>query len=278
MARCLAVLLMSMLFCPAAARSQVRASGLPGHTPHYDAIVLLADGNKLVGRVVEEDLSQLVLQIEGTASAPITLDKTQIRRIDAVHSESGTRVVAAAEPPAPKFSGRLLGLGTNLAVGIGYNSTLNVWPDGDGVDFHDDIELPGLEFRIFPNDRLSIDFLWQIGDMTWLLEHTGEEVASMLTFVHFYVADTEIAEARAGFSVAPGILTASNLGDPKIGAFGGGLRLGLDLTSLDDRFGFGAYARPLFYVIRDVWGDNYGNFELMLELTWTWYVPRPLGV
>ena len=187
-------------------------------------------------------------------------------------------VVDLHEPSGFGAGGRLLGMGTYFGVGYGYNSTLNVIVNSNGVGSHLDIQLPGFEFRVFPTDRVSIDFLFQIGNLAWIKDLSHDDLFILLMFAHIYAVEASVPQGRVGFSIAPGMLAMTNLEYTDIGAFGGGFRVGLDATTSDDVFGFGIYLRPLFYVIKEQYGKNYGNFEMLLEFTWTWYVPRPPGV
>jgi len=248
----------------------------PTSAPGYRAEVHLVDGTVLVGQVVSETLDTIILQTG--ASAPTVLDKTLVRQIDAVVEQQQSAPQPTVSIQAPRFSGRLLGLGTNIGVGFGYKSTYNASPDDGYDDWHDDVELPGLELRLFPSDRFSVDLLWQIGDMTWFLEKIGQQIACMMIFAHFYVTDGVVQNARVGFSAAPGFIAVSNIETPSVGAIGLGTRLGVDLTSLDDLFGLGVYARPFVHVTKDYSGTTHGAFELVFEITWTWYVPRPVEI
>jgi len=181
------------------------------------------------------------------------------------------------EPAGFGTGGRLLGMGTFLGFGYGYNSTFNVMSHMRGVGSHFDVQLPGFEFRVFPTDRFSFDFLFQIGNLAWAKAQTDDRLFLLMMFGHIYAVEADLPRGRLNFSIAPGIVAMTNLEYTKIGAFGGGLRVGIDAMSDDDVFGFGVYVRPLFYVIKEQYGKNYGNFEMLLEFTWTWYVPRPPG-
>jgi len=267
---CLLLLLGSVLLRPGEARGESPTQ------PGYEAEVHLDNGSVLAGLVVAETLDQLVLQVGG--AEPTTVDKAVVRRIESVVQGKVAQPAPRPTVAAPLSEGRFIGLGTNIGVGFGYRDTYNASLDGFDDEWHDDVELPGLELRLFPTDRFSVDLLWQIGDMTWFREEFGAQIGCMMIFAHFYVADGEFTDGRAGFSVAPGLLFVSNIDAPEIGAVGLGTRVGVDLTTPDDLFGLGVYARPFFHVTKDYADVTHGAFEMVFEITWTWYAPRPVGL
>lgn len=187
-------------------------------------------------------------------------------------TESASRRSTPTKSSRPKR--RLLGLGTNVGIGVGHQYTINASPKG-GFDAHLDIELPGFELRIFPTDEFSIDINLQLGDMAWLAHKGGTSFFAMMTLAHFHLFSASAgSNSSVNFAIAPGFFFGARPASDD-GMFGGGARIGVDFVDDDEVFGAGLYLRPLFYATSEYAGQRYENFELLLEFTVSVYIPTP---
>ena len=195
-------------------------------------------------------------------------------------------VLATGASASAAHPDRIIGIGWNVAAGASLGKPLSV-ANFMGLDakrsdeFAFDLELACLELRIFPGtDRVSIDLQWDLvqsfaGHLWW-----GDHYV----LVHSYLQNTYVhihfdPDARAAFALAPGLVFAA----AEIIVFdyftiGAACRVGVDLTSGDKKFGLGIYARPALFGSVAA-GSVHGGyerlgFEVVGELTWTFYVLR----
>lgn len=282
------------------------AEEAPAEPAGYDATLTLLNGSVLRGRVIDENLETLVIQLEGMATAPIEVARSTVASVtlgSAPPPPPPSQVVvveparheAPPEIVTPAQTGRGIGLGLNFGLGVGFGDTTNLLPQENAENFdndrHFDIELPGFELRIFPSDRFSLDFLFKLGSAAALQNASGYggwyymsnqmEVAMMALYFHVHAPTQTLSQdTGANFSIAPGIVFggARAYGYAWWEQIGGSLRVGMDLTSADGVFGMGIYARPGFALLHfDGYSEPGKAAEILLELTWTWYLPRAPG-
>ena len=206
--------------------------------------------------------------------------------------ETGATVSVAT----PARNGRAVGFGMNMSVGFGHKYTTNAMlTDPEHFDGHMDLELPGFEFRIFPEDNFSLDLLFKFGSAAqfsmWSTSNgfttwAGTNVVLLNMYFHFYGPRVAAGDGFAAFSFAPGLVlgggTYYNV-VPVGGQVDLSIRLGAEFTDPDQVFGFGVHFRPGvtvgmfhedgFYAQDDVMP----GVEGMIEFTWTWFAPRPAG-
>ena len=266
----------------------------------YEAEVHLINGSVLRGTVVGQDVSHVALQLDGSQDAALSLqtsDITAIVRLEGAPAPSA--VVAptdiATEPVTPAQTGRLMGFGFNTSLGFGHKYTTNaLLTDPEHFDGHFDLELPGFEFRIFPEEDFSLDLLFKFGaaaqHSTWVTANgfgswAGTNVALMNLYFHFYGAPVPAGNGLVAFSFAPGLTLGAGTYYtvmPVGGQIGLSIRLGAEFNDADRVFGFGVHFRPGVFVgvfhEDEVFSDDVmPGVEGMIEFTWTWYVPRPAG-
>ena len=272
----------------------------PAAPAGYEATVHLLNGSLLHGRVVAEDLTTLTIVLEDMAAGSIQVDKSGVSSvvlgsaltpIAPVPPEPPQATVEPAQAvPTPAETGRSVGFGFNFGAGFGYGDTTNVLPgENPDPDKHFDIELPGFELRLFPDDGFSLDFLFKIGNSAALNPGTGygwyysneTDVMLMSLFFHFHLPRTALsADTNAALAIAPGLAFggARMYGSPWWGQIGTSVRVGVDLTSSDGAFGFGIYARPGFSILHfPGYSEVAKAAEVLAELTWSWYLPRAPG-
>ena len=164
--------------------------------------------------------------------------------------------------------GRLLGFGWNFGAGFGHAWSTTASSD-PGSDAHFDVELPGFEFRIFPANDFSFDFLWRIGNAAWASEeYSGASPFTMMFLTHFH---------KGRHSVAPGVIFGSYKGS-SIKMVGFVARLGGEVTNPEKTFGFGVHFRPAVTLTGAPGSDPQPGLELLCEFNWNFYIPRPAGM
>jgi len=277
----------------------------PAEPVGYEATLQLSNGSVLRGRVVDENLDRIVIQLAGMSTAPVEVARSSIASIlmgaDADVTPPPPVVVAAAPveqastepPPTPAEVGRGIGFGLNFGIGLGFGDTTNLVPDTYGDPRrHLDIELPGFELRLFPDDRFSLDFLFKFGNSGalqgaspygYFYGMTNEmEVMLFSLYFHFHTPSKALNENSAvNFAVAPGLVLggARLYGQPWWGQVGASIRICADFTSADGVFGFGAYVRPGISELRfDGYSEPSKAGEILAEFTWSWYAPRAPGM
>jgi hypothetical protein len=276
----------------------------PAEPVGYEATVELTNGSVLRGRIVDESLEGITIVLEGMTAAPVVVARSSIARVlmgaDAEIAPPATVVVEApvvaeapAEPPpTPAEVGRGIGFGFNFGLGLGYGDTTNLVPDTEGGSgAHFDIELPGFELRLFPDDRFSLDFLFKFGSAAalqgpsnygWYYGVNEIEVMLFSLYFHFHTPSKALGENSAvNLAIAPGVALggARWYGSPWWGQIGASMRIGADFTSADGVMGFGVYARPgISMLVFDGYSEPSNAAEVLLEFTWTWYTPRAPGM
>ena len=188
-------------------------------------------------------------------------------------------VVAFATPAtASAQSERLFGFGFNFASGFGAETTVNPLPGDQEGNTHFDIELPGFEFRFFPVDEISVDFLWRIGNMAFLYKETGRPYYLQNIYVHFHGDRHPVTKAgQASFAAGPGVIIGAMSDDGvKWGMFGVGGRFGVDFTDNSNLVDIGVYFRPGVFFSSSPQGTRpYLGSEIFIELSCTFQVQRP---
>ena len=164
--------------------------------------------------------------------------------------------------------GQFLGFGWNFGLGFGNGMTTNAMSEPGG-DAHFDAEFPGFEFRLYPDDHFSFDFVWRIGNAAWANnEFSGHGPVTMEFLPHFH---------NGRKSVATGVVFGGFRGtDVKIVGFVA--RLGGETLNPEKTFGFGMHFRPAVTLTGAPGWDPEPGLELMLEFNWNFYVPRPTGL
>ncbi len=277
----------------------------PAADAGYDATLTLINGSVLRGRVIDENLTVIVIELEGVAAAPIEVARSTVQSValGAAAVPPLPPQVVVIEPPVeappeivtPAETGRGIGFGLNFGLGLGFGDTTNAIPQdpygeiNTSTERHFDLELPGLELRIFPEDRFSLDLLFKFGNAAALRNESGgyggwyymvNQMDVVLMAVYFHLHGPSGAwskDANGNFAIAPGIVFggAQAYGSPWWGQVGTSVRVGADITSANGAFGLGIYARPGFHVLNFVGYSEPGKAaEVMLEITWTWYTPR----
>jgi len=131
--------------------------------------------------------------------------------------------------------------------------------------------IPAPEIQIFPNKIFSIDLQWNVWNMVISAIETGPNF-SMQTFFHFHIPINKVLR----FGVAPGVkYGAAMISNTPVGIFGYVMRIGPELLVPGGHFALGFYARPMTAVAAPRWGDPVGVFEMLGEVTWTFY-PKAL--
>jgi len=281
-------------------------------TNEYEATIHLIDGSILIGRIVREQDDKIAVTIDGVGvgGEPLELIRSSVKTITprepiestAIPQESNETVQRAetlpeADTPPPPEShepvlssdtGRAVGFGFNFAFGycegITANITHDLWSHDKQKSFA--LEPPGFEVRLFPTDTFSVDFVFKIATVAWALDieiggNRNVGYFLMATYFHFHTeANRGIGKADTAVGIAPGLLFggADEHGESLFGLVGGAFRFGADFTSRDRVFGFGAYVRPGFTIIDyPTYARTEKGGEIMVEFTWTWYVPRTTG-
>ncbi len=266
----------------------------------YGAEIHLHNGSILRGTVVDQDAAQLALVIGQPGDPALTLQMADISAIVQLPVTPAT-ITAPVEFPqtgaaTPARNGRAVGFGMNMSVGFGHKYTTNtILTDPEHFDGHMDLELPGFEFRIFPEENFSLDLLFKFGQSAqhsaWATSNgfstwAGTNVVLLNMYFHFYGPRVAAGDGFAAFSFAPGLILGGGTYYtvvPVGGQVGLSFRLGAEFTDPDQVFGFGVHFRPgvtagafhedSFYSQDDVMP----GVEGMIEFTWTWFAPRPTG-
>ena len=185
-------------------------------------------------------------------------------------------VVAFATPmTASATADRLFGFGFNFASGYGAGTTVNPLPGEQEGNSHFDLELPGFEFRFFPVDEISVDFLWRIGNMAFLYQETERAYYLQNIYVHFHGQRQPVTKAgQAAFAAGPGLLIgAMTDGDYQWGMLGIGGRFGVDFTTNSNLVDIGVYFRPGIFFSSSPQGNRpYLGSEIFVELSCTFQV------
>jgi len=190
-------------------------------------------------------------------------------------------ILAATHPAQAGRSDRVIGVGWNVAAGASLGKPVSAAnflrlaaPLSDEYAF--DLELACLELRIFPGtNRVSIDLQWDlVQSFAGQLNLDGYRHAPSYmqnTYVHIHFNP----DSRAAFALAPGLVfSVTDMVLADYVTIGATCRIGADVTSGDERFGLGIYARPAVFgsVSPDTEADyERVGFELVGEFTWTFY-------
>jgi hypothetical protein len=301
------VLLTAVLLAPhAGAQTEAESGG-------YEAEIHLTNGSVLVGTVIEQDTESVRLQLKDSASEPLLLPMASIARM--VHLQGEPVEVPIEEPvvepvvepveepveepvypetkPSPVETGRAMGFGFNTAWGLGYGSTVSgVLLGVRSEEAHMDLEPPGFELRIFPADWFSIDVLFKIGSMVfrqaqqqimWGEFLTSGPYAVLNVYTHIWAKPRPVGNAWIAPSIAPGLAfgTLGSWGPIPLGLhMGFSMRIGVEFSSAEGRFGWGVYLRPGVGAAAPTPGVSQSESylegaEVLLELTWCWYAARP---
>ena len=269
----------------------------------YEATILLTNGSVLRGMVVAEDLDSLEIRLSVDQAVPFFVAKADIESI-VMGDEPPTPPPAPTPPPTatptgrdlmggtpitPADSGRLIGFGFNFGIGFGHQYTTNAIPDLENPDAHFDIELPGFELRLYPDENFSIVFLFKVGNATYLQSWLGGSYGSyygsqsyefflMNMYFHIHGPKYEAPGGAVAFGIAPGIVLGGGTyyEQPLGGQIGFSIRVGPEFSSPDGVVDFGIYFRPGAFVAKYE-GDDEGmpGVEAIFEFTWTWNIPRP---
>ena len=170
--------------------------------------------------------------------------------------------------PPPRTRARLLGFGATLGGGFIV---------GDRI-FHD-LKAPsfdiGAEIRVFPADRFSFNFNFDIGEALGETDMIPDVVA-----FHFrtYFNIHDVNTVGAYFSAAPyvGFRTYTSSTET-IGSFDFGGRIGGEVPAPGGTFSMGMYGRPGLRFFDNYLGHRKQAIEVILEITWTGYVLEPGG-
>ncbi len=168
--------------------------------------------------------------------------------------------------PPPRTRARVLGIGWTL--GGGFIVGDRMFPELKAPTY--DI---GAEIRLFPADRFSFNFNFDIGEMV------GESVMIPdTTALHFrtYFNIHDVDKVGAYFSAAPYVgFRAYTSEDKTLGSFDFGGRIGGEVPAPDGTFAMGMYGRPGLRFFEDHLGHHKQAVEVILEITWTGYVLEP---
>lgn len=179
-------------------------------------------------------------------------------------------VVSSVAGTASAKQERLVGVGWNWAIGAhGGTMTMSFTSSmGAGAKVGLHMEAANFELRLFSpdHDKFSVDLNWNLVYMI-LSAAGGMPLYFQYTFFHAHTNP----DADAAFAIAPGILTGVGGADGNVlGLFGLGCRIGADITSPDNNFGLGLYARPEAF-IAGAGGDPIYGYGILYEMTWVFY-------
>jgi len=280
-------------------------AALPPAPQGYEATLRLTNGSILRGTVVAEDLDSLEIRLSVDQAVPFYVAKGDIESITMGAAPPGPPPAPTPPPVAaqtdpdplettpftPAETGRLIGFGLNFGLGFGHKYTTNAMPAADNLDAHFDIEVPGFELRLYPDDNFSLDFLFKIGNATqlqawlggdygWYYGGQAYEFFLMNMYFHIHGPKQDVPDGAVAMGVAPGIVLGGGTyyGQPLGGQVGFSIRVGPEFSSPDGVFDFGIYFRPGAFIAMYVEDDEgMPGVEGMFEFTWTWNVPRPPG-
>jgi len=184
--------------------------------------------------------------------------------VDSAYDDPVPYVINKAPPPRSRS--RVLGIG--WTAGGGFIVGDRMFPELKAPTF--DV---AFELRLFPSDRFSFNFNWDIGEAIGETDMIPNRLAfHFRTF--FNIHDAE--KVGAYFSAAPyvGFRTYTSASST-IASFDVGGRVGGEVPSPDGTFGMGMYGRPGLRFYEDHLGHRGQAVEVLLEITWTVYVLEP---
>jgi hypothetical protein len=184
-------------------------------------------------------------------------------------------VATADEPLAPlvptdpqKIRSRPRVFGIGWTAGGGFDLGDRPFTDLGSMTFD-----AGIEARVFPVDRISIDVRFDIAESLYESALIPNRNAYHL-HVFFHMHDTH----REGpyFAAAPyaGLRTYVAVEDT-VAAFDVGSRVGCEIPAHGGTFAMGIYSRPGVQVFKNIQGLTTMSLEVVLEFTWTVYVLGP---